>query len=165
MKPIDYSNAIMYKIVPKNLNLNLIYIGHTTNFTKRKCHHKIYCNTTTSIKSNYKVYQMIRDNGGWAEWEMLEIEKYPCNNSNEARTRERELMEQYNANLNSRKSISSKKEYTETHKVEKQAYDKFRRNGEKRESILEKKRQHYQANKDAIQLRAKEKRLEKKLLV
>jgi len=162
MKPVDYSKTIMYKIVPKDLNLDLIYIGHTTNFRCRKNHHKLSCNNIESKKSNYKVYKMIRENNGWDEWEMIEIEKYPCNDSNEARKRERELMEEFNANLNSRKSICSKKEYTETHKEEKKQYDKIRRNGKDRESILEKKRIHYHQNKDAINAKLKEKRLQKK---
>ena len=31
---------------------------------------------------------MIRENGDWNNWSMIEIEKYPCNDDNEARARE-----------------------------------------------------------------------------
>jgi predicted GIY-YIG superfamily endonuclease len=40
---IDYSKTIMYKIVPKDLNNNYIYVGSTTDFTKRKYTHKASC--------------------------------------------------------------------------------------------------------------------------
>ena len=33
---INYSSTIIYKIVCKDLNVKDIYIGHTTNFIKRK---------------------------------------------------------------------------------------------------------------------------------
>ena len=37
---IDYSNTIIYKIRCKDINVSDIYIGHTTNFVKRKNQHK-----------------------------------------------------------------------------------------------------------------------------
>ena len=82
MKVIDYSNTIMYKIVPNDLNLDLIYIGHTTNFRTRKSLHKSRCNNINGKCYNSKVYSMIRENGNWSEWSMVEIEKYPCLDSN-----------------------------------------------------------------------------------
>ena len=112
MKPIDYSQTIMYKLVPKDLNSDLHYVGHTTNFRCRKSQHKRTCNTITYTNYHLKVYKMIRENGGWEEWEMIEIEKFPCNNKREAEKRERELMEKFNANLNMRKSFTSNEEKT-----------------------------------------------------
>jgi len=38
--PTDYSKTIIYKIVCNDLNVNECYIGHTTNFIKRKGQHK-----------------------------------------------------------------------------------------------------------------------------
>ena len=37
--PMDYSNCCIYKIEHIE-NDNLVYVGHTTNFNKRKAHHK-----------------------------------------------------------------------------------------------------------------------------
>ena len=37
---MDYSNTYFYKIVCKDLNVTDCYVGHTLNFTKRKCTHK-----------------------------------------------------------------------------------------------------------------------------
>ena len=41
---IDFSKTIMYKICCKNLNIIDIYVGHTTDFKKRKYCHKSDCN-------------------------------------------------------------------------------------------------------------------------
>ena len=61
---------------------NLIYVGHTTNFTQRKSFHKHDCNRHQ--RSPPKVYKMMRTNGGWEMFRMVEIEKYPCNSRQEA---------------------------------------------------------------------------------
>jgi hypothetical protein len=94
--PIDYNNTLIYKIVCKNLDVKDIYVGHTTNFTKRKNQHKINYNK----EYNCKLYRTIQDNGGWNNWVMIEIKRFPCNDSNEAKARERFYIEHLNANLN-----------------------------------------------------------------
>ena len=99
-KNMDYSKTIIYKIVSNDLNINDVYVGHTTNFIKRKAHHKSHCNNINSKKHNLKVYKTIRENGNWDNWNMVEIEKYPCNDSNEACARERYYYELLNAKLN-----------------------------------------------------------------
>ena len=112
VKDIDYSKTIIYKIVCNDLTIIDIYVGSTTNFTKRKSQHK------SNIKieaqhSQYKIYKIIRDNGGWENWSMIQIELYPCTNGNEARERERYWYEQLNASLNMRCPITDRKEYLE----------------------------------------------------
>jgi predicted GIY-YIG superfamily endonuclease len=99
--PIDYTKTIMYKIVSKDLNNNYVYVGSTTDFAKRKSSHKTNCINENNRFYNIKVYKMIRENGGWNEFEMIEIEKYPCNDSNESAARERYWKEHFNANMNS----------------------------------------------------------------
>ena len=69
----DYSKTIIYKIVCNDLNVRDKYVGSTTNFTNRKSNHKKCCSNETSRDYNYKVYQMIRLNGGWDNWNMIEI--------------------------------------------------------------------------------------------
>ena len=34
----------IYKIVCNDLSITDCYVGHTTDFVKRKCNHKIICN-------------------------------------------------------------------------------------------------------------------------
>jgi hypothetical protein len=90
-----YQNTIIYKIICKDEKIKDEYVGHTTNWYNRKNRHKKVSETETS-----KFYQTIRENGGWENWEMIELEKYPCNNEDEARTRERYWYEILNAKLN-----------------------------------------------------------------
>ena len=99
-KDIDFTKVIIYKIVCNDLKIDDLYVGYTTEFTNRKSMHKTHCNLETHKNYNVKLYQMIRDNGGWSNWSMIEIEKYPCADSNEARARERYWYEILNANLN-----------------------------------------------------------------
>jgi predicted GIY-YIG superfamily endonuclease len=90
-KTIDYSNCCIYKIEHIDKD-DLVYVGHTTNFTKRKSQHKYNCNAEKSSKNNLKLYTMMRDNGGWDMFRMIEVEKYPCKDKREAEKRECEVM-------------------------------------------------------------------------
>lgn len=101
---IDYSNTIIYKIYCKDVNIKDIYVGHTTNFVNRKYIHKSSCN---NLKNNVKIYDVIRKNGGWDNWDMVEIAKYNCKDSSEARIKEQELYMSLNASLNIRSPYDS----------------------------------------------------------
>lgn len=100
-KQVDYSKTIFYKIVCKDLGIKNLYIGHTTHFVNRKCCHKLTCNNTNIKKYNNKLYSFIRENGNWDNWEMIQIEEISVKNKREAESIERDLIEKYNADLNS----------------------------------------------------------------
>jgi len=53
---------------------------------------------------------MIRENGEWEMFKMIEVEKYPCNDKREAERRENEVMKELKASLNTIKSCSTDKE-------------------------------------------------------
>ena len=112
--PMNYQNTVIYKIVCNDLNVKDIYVGHTTNFIKRKYQHKQCSNKLNYKGYGYKIYETIRQNGGWENWLMIEIEKYACNDINEATARERYWYEQLSANMNmkcpNRKTEEYKKE-------------------------------------------------------
>ena len=105
---IDYSNTIIYKIHCKDSNVTEIYVGHTTNFTKRKYAHKTKCNM---VKNKIKIYSIIRQNGGWDNWDMVEIAKYNCKDKTEARIKEQHHYEELKANLNSCPPFVDKNSY------------------------------------------------------
>lgn len=96
-KIIDYSKTVIYKLVCNDLNVKEIYVGHTTDFTKRKNHHKHH---SIHKSERLPVYDYIVKNGGWLNWSMVEIEKFPCSDGNEARARERYWIENLNSTLN-----------------------------------------------------------------
>ena len=164
-KVIDYSKTVIYKIVCNDLNVKDVYVGHTTGFTKRKTTHKSHCLNPNDSKHNLKVYKMIRENGDWNNWSMIEIEKFPCNNENEARARERHWYEELQATMNTqcptldleKKKINgsmSCKKYYELHKDDLIKYHKQYRKIHK-DKLLEDKKKYYVQNKDVIRERNK----------
>ena len=85
---MTYVNTIIYKLVCKDKLITDCYVGHTTSFTKRKSQHKRECNTEKRKGYNCKVYSFMRANGGWDNWEMIEIEPFPCETKKQAEVRE-----------------------------------------------------------------------------
>ncbi len=116
LNEIDYSKTIIYKIVCNDLTITECYVGSTTDFKTRKAAHKSACNNENRKSYNFKVYKMIRDNGGWDNWIMIQIEKFPCNDSNEAHARERYWYENMNAKLNSCIPNRTEKEWRDENK-------------------------------------------------
>jgi len=107
---IDYSKTIIYKISCKDVNVTDIYVGHSTNMELRIADHKAKTNNETNPKHNCKVYEFIRNNGGISSWEFVEVEKYPCQNKNQAEERERYWYDTLGATLNTNRPKISKKE-------------------------------------------------------
>ena len=165
--PMDYSKCCIYKIEHVD-DEKLVYVGHTTCFNKRKTKHKYNCKNDNIKDYNFKVYQMIRENGGWEKFLMLEVEKYPCNDRREAERRENELMKELKASMNTNKSFRTeeeiteyKKEYRESNKPKIKEYHKdyYEENKEKiqeqvkkyRELNKEYDKEYYKSNKPKIQ--------------
>lgn len=132
-KPIDYFETIMYKIVCNDLSILDCYVGSTTDFTRRKYNHKNLTKT-----SDRRLYVFIRENGGWDNWSMVQIEEYPCMNSNQKTKRERYWFEELKASLNTLVSNRGIREY----------HDKFYIDN--KEKILEKVKEYYKNNKEKI---------------
>jgi hypothetical protein len=79
----DYTRTVIYMI--KHIeNEELIYIGSTTDFTKRKYSHKRDCMKQKVLK----VYEMINKNGGWDSFKMIQIKEFPYANKREAEAEE-----------------------------------------------------------------------------
>ena len=116
-KPIDYSKTVIYKLVHKDdIDNENVYIGSTTDFIKRRYNHKSCCHNQKTQKQ--KKYQYINENGGWENWVMIEIEKYPCEDFNEASARERYWYEKLKSTLNDKYPQRSTVEYSK-HNTEK----------------------------------------------
>ena len=148
--PMDYSKCSIYKIEHVD-DESLVYVGHTTNFVKRKTSHKSSCYNENDRHYNLKVYQMIRENGGWDAFKMIEVEKYPCKDRREAERRENEVMKEFKSNMNMRKSFSTEEE----NKLYMEEYNKNYYEIHK-EKIQEQKKNYYEANKSKIQKRMRE---------
>lgn len=96
----DYQKNVIYKITCNDPNITDLYVGHSCDFHDRKIGHKSDCTNPTSNRYNYKVYQTIREYGGWENWSVEIIEEYPCENELEATLRERYWFDQLSATLN-----------------------------------------------------------------
>jgi len=148
-KQMDFSKTVIYKLVCKDITVTDCYIGSTTSFTKRKYGHKSRCTNAKGDKYNYFVYQHIRKNGGWINWDMVEIERFPCKDFNEALKRERYWIETLKATLNKVIPTRTKKQYMDNYNIcnVKQRKDYRVKN---RDTINEKKKINYDKNKDTI---------------
>jgi hypothetical protein len=134
----DYGKTVIYKIDCKNKNITDIYIGHTTCYYQRYRLHKSSCNNQTSKGYNCKIYKIIRENGGWENWDMIIIEKYPCSNITEAKERERYWIEKESSTLNVSIPNRSKKEYGQIYRII------------HKEELAEKSKEYRENNKDTI---------------
>ena len=148
-KAIDYNNVQFYKIVCKDLSITDCYVGHTTNFTKRKCNHKFCCITENDKDYNLYVYQFIRDHGNWSNWDMILIETGCYENKFEAHRRERELIEQLQSTLNKSIPTRKQKEWYNENKEKRQEYrqDYYNKN---KEQIRENQADYRNKNKQEI---------------
>ena len=145
----DYAKTLIYKLINYDCP-DLIYVGSTTNFTKRKQAHKERCLNTKSKKNNIKVYKTIRENGGWENWNMIKICDFPCSDRREAEKEEDRYMLELNSTLHMRRpfqTIETRKDYFDGRKDIKKEYDKIRRQ-ENSEEIKAKKREAYYKNKE-----------------
>jgi hypothetical protein len=153
----DIDNYVMYKIYPKNKELALCYIGHTTNFVERMKRHKLQAVNENGNKSHQKHYVSIRQNGGWNEWEMIEIEKLNGKTRLEARMREQELIEECDANLNTLNAYITEEKRKATKKA---ITEKYRENN--KELLKEQTKQYKEDHKDIIAEQMKKYRAENK---
>lgn len=137
---IDYSQVCIYKICCKDISINDIYVGHTTNFIQRKNQHKTSCNNINNKKYNQYVYEFIRNNGGFDNWSMIQIEEHNCKNKRDAEAIEHYWIETLGAKLNSNKPYAMCKEQPQLYK--KCWYE------ENKQEILEKAKENYEENKE-----------------
>lgn len=103
----DYSNTIVYAIMCNDASVKEFYIGHTASYRKRMSYHKQCCNNPVRAGYHYKVYECIRENGGWSNWSIVVLGNYNCADIKEALQKEREWFDALLPTLNPwRPSIS-----------------------------------------------------------
>ena len=156
----DYT---FYKIVNINGDVDLCYVGSTVNMIERVRCHKNNCNNPNGAKYNLKVYQTIRQHGGWDEFRMIPIGYAEQLTLTEAHVIEEKYRVELCADLNTRvchlteedrkkKDALSKLNYRQNnkelvHEQEKLAYER------NKDQKSEHKKVYYQNNKDKIKTR------------
>jgi len=153
---IDYSNAVIYKIQHLEKD-ELVYVGSTTNFVNRRYYHKTACKT-----KQIKVYEMIRENGGWECFNMIIIKEYPCQSSIELTQEEDRVMRELNSSLNiisANRTPEEKLIYDrEHHKKNKEKYSQQNKEyrEKNKERISQRHKERYEKNKEDILKSVKE---------
>ena len=127
---VDYTKTIIYKLINYDYP-DLVYVGSTTNFTKRKQCQKVSCLNEKSKKHNLKVYTNIRENDGWENWSMIKICDYPCGNRREAELEEDRYMTELKSNMNTNRASRTHKQYYDDNKEKIQVYEKEYRDNNK----------------------------------
>jgi hypothetical protein len=141
---MDYAKVIIYHFVCRDPSQVAQYVGSTTNFIKRKAHHKCVCNRPSHKAYHRSIYQTIRDNGGWDNWEMKPLEEFPCENHIQQQIREQYWLDKLSPTLNMNKA------YIEDKVAYKKAY--YEANIE---ACKERMKAYYEANKETLNERAK----------
>jgi hypothetical protein len=154
--PINYENACIYEIVCQDVNITERYVGSTTNLIQRRRTHKTNCNNEKSKQYNIYVYQFIRENGGFVNWDVVLIEQViDCKDKQNLHKRERFYIESLKAELNKYIPTRTDKErYEENKEVVAEHMKKYRENNKKK--IAERTKEYYEENKNKIAKQRKE---------
>ena len=114
----------IYKIICKDILINDCYIGSCKNFRVRKSQHK--CCIMNG--KNLFVYNFIRNNGGWDNWDINILGSYEFISNDDKLMMEQETISKHNSSLNTNKAFSIvkgkeyQKEYRDT--IESKDYQK-----------------------------------------
>lgn len=127
-------NYTFYRIKSKNPEIRECYIGSTKDIYMRKIKHKSRCNNPDD---NSQLYQFIRSNGGFDEFEFEIIDTITFSETDRF-IHETKLMELYGSTLNFKRAIRTK-----------EALKKYRK-------------EYFNANKDIINQQRRERNLKKK---
>ena len=138
MKGNNFKGACIYRIQHK-IKPELLYIGSTINLSIRRCTHKNNCD---NLNINSKLFQIIRSNGGWGEFNCEILIKVKCVNSIELRTKENEIIQALNPSMNSKNAINLLSSYD---------YHKKYRSANK-EKIVNYRMKYRQLQKDKVNL-------------
>jgi hypothetical protein len=110
---INYETTpiIFYKFICENPEIRSCYVGQTTNFQQRYCSHKHRFNCKADKNTNLKIYQIIRENGGWDNWKMVEIDRQICLDKSDACRIEQSYIDELHANMNSHYAFRNRQQY------------------------------------------------------
>lgn len=148
---VNYNNSIVYKLCCKDSEITDIYIGSTTNFTRRKCNHNTVCNNENDKHYKLKVYQIIREHGGFDNWTMVQIEACNVANKRELEVKERYWIEELKSSLNSNIPGRTKREfYKQSEQVAKIKAHKQTYYIENKDKIVETQKKYKENNKEVI---------------
>ena len=155
----DFSDSVIYKIYCKDENIKDFYIGSSKDLYDRMRVHKSMCYNKNDSGYSLKIYEFIRENGDWKNFDVEIIEYYPCKNDKELKQREQYYIKKYEPTLNCFNAYRTQEEIKERKKEiskiwnesekgkksrinsSKKKTEKLMNNPEKYHQILQKKRE------------------------
>lgn len=145
----EMKTGFIYKICCLDPTVDKIYVGSCNSMKDRKWRHKHSCKTETNPSYNYPVYQYIRENGGWNNFDFVILEEIEYRKKHELHSRERYFIEILKASLNQVIPTRTDKEHYEANKekINEQKKKWVKDNAEKNKQYHD---QYYQDNKDKL---------------
>ena len=135
----DFTKGLIYTIRTGDS----VYVGSTTNFTRRKYEHKSNIYNENGKKYNEKIYQKVRENN--YEWDMKPYKEYPCGNKTQLEIEEEKVRCELNNTINTNccRTGLSVSDYQTLYRIINQ------------EKNAEYQKQYYTDNKDKIKKNVK----------
>jgi hypothetical protein len=127
------NDYVFYKFVCNDENIECCYVGSTANFSDRKRCHLKNCNNPNEKSYSYKIYEIIRANGGWENWKMVIIGEEKEISLTQSRILEQKYIDELKANMNMCRAYTSMEQRKEQKKQYSKIYDKIRYENNKEE--------------------------------
>ena len=158
------NDYIFYKIVCITDDIDLCYVGSTANWKERQREHKSRCNNENCNAYKSKKYEIIRANGGWENFKMVQIGTREQLTKREAEQIEDEYRIALKANMNMRKSYTTEQELKEQQKLYNQREDvkQKQKDYEKKETTILKKKDYRNKNIETIRQQQKQYEIDNK---
>jgi hypothetical protein len=138
----NYANGIIYKLARRD-GAGECYVGSTCSLRQRRYMHKHVCTVPDSQHHHMRLYEHIRSNGGWDEWDCVPLEEHPCENKTQLHIRERHWVDTLRPSLNTRAPAALALAGGQA------AYD-AERYAANREAVLAQKAEYYAANRERL---------------
>ena len=153
--------SVIYKIYCLDENIKDCYIGSTNDLIRRISEHKKNCNNINSRNYNFKVYNFIRANGGYINWDFEILETFNTIDKQDLFKIEGQYIKNNYSNLNSKVAGRTHQEYYEDNKKHLQTYYKNYYEDNKQQ-IKEQHKIYYENNKIELNEQSKKYREDNK---
>lgn len=107
----NYNESRVYKIWCNLSGIDEIYVGSSVNFVARCLLHRSDCNNINSPRYDNKLYNYIRNNGGFENFNIHVLEIFPCKNYIELHQREQKWIDELKPTLNNNKSYQTNEDF------------------------------------------------------
>ena len=128
-----------------------VYVGSTKNLTMRKHKHKSSCNNEKDKSYNCKVYETIRNNGGWNNFKLVPIEEFECDTKQQSLIREQHWITELKPKMNSCNALQDGEYYKIYREANYEALNEYQKAYKEanRDKINEKGREYKKAYREA----------------